>query len=131
MTALLLCPACSSWNSSSQSKMASSSGMRFQRMSAGKQSTMLQGGWRARVSYKELRAPRVYVPNKSFHDFEAATRFGEFVYLTQGRLPPKFNMNDVARRCQEVLQDAREFDYLLISGPHSVCSVATAILAYR
>lgn len=83
------------------------------------------------MSYKELRTPRVYVPNKSFHDFEAATRFGEFVYLTQGRLPPKFNMNDVARRCQEVLQDAKEFDYLLISGPHSVCSVATAILAYR
>lgn len=82
------------------------------------------------MSFKELRTPKVFVPNKSFHDFEGATRFGELIFLTSGRLS-RFNTNDIARVCEEKMKDARPGDYLLVSGPTSVNCVASALLAHR
>lgn len=82
------------------------------------------------MTFRELRTPKVFVPNKSFHDFAGATKFGELVFLTTGRLS-RFNANDIARVCEEKMQNAAPGDYLLVSGPTSVNCVASALLAYR
>ena len=82
------------------------------------------------MPFQELRHPKVYVPNQSYHDFSDATRFGELVFLTQG---PQdiLKLNTVYRRVGELLRDAIAGDYLLISGPITVNAMAASILAYR
>ena len=77
------------------------------------------------------RKPLVYVPNKSFHDFKGATKFGDLVFLTEGRLPNRYQLNEMAMVCGEELADASRDDYLLVSGPTTLNCIAAAILAHK
>lgn len=80
--------------------------------------------------YVSLRAPKVYVPNKSYHDFRSAERFGELIFLTEG-IVKRFNTNDITRQCYEMMKDAQPNDYVLISGLSIINSIACAIFARR
>jgi hypothetical protein len=82
------------------------------------------------MPFHEIRHPRVYVPNRSFHDFSDANRFGELVYLTEGT-QDRFKINDLYRRIGTKLEQAGPGDYLLISGPSTVNAIAASILAYK
>lgn len=77
-----------------------------------------------------MRSPRVYVPNKSYHDFRDASRFGTVVWLTEGP-QNRFEINDVYRRIVPLMADAQAMDYLLITGPTTINVVAASILAHR
>lgn len=82
------------------------------------------------MPFHEIRHPKVYVPNKSFHDFSDANRFGELVFLTEG-VQDRFKINDLYRRIEGKLHNAGPGDYLLISGPSTVNAIAASILAYK
>lgn len=74
--------------------------------------------------------PKIYIPNKSFHDFSEAKQFGELVYLTRGRLKP-LQVNDIARQVAEKMSDSGPDDYLLVSSLQVVNAIAAAILAAK
>ena len=82
------------------------------------------------MPFHEIRHPKVFVPNKSFHDFSDANRFGELVYLTEGT-QDRFKINDLYRRIAGKLEKAGPGDYLLISGPSTVNAITASILAYK
>lgn len=77
------------------------------------------------------RRPRVYIPNKSFHDFDGASAFGDIVFLTEGRLPNRYQLNELAMMCAEKMEGSSRGDLLLIQGPTTVNCIAAAILAHR
>jgi hypothetical protein len=77
-----------------------------------------------------MRSPRVYVPNKSHHDFGDASRFGTVVWLTEGPLN-RFEINDMYRRIMPLMADAEAMDYLLLTGPITANVIAASILAQR
>ena len=84
------------------------------------------------MSYKkQLHVPKVFIPNKSFHDFEGARRYGELVYLTEGKIQHGYHPNQMARECAEKMADAAAGDYLLLSEPTSINCIATAIMVWR
>ena len=82
------------------------------------------------MPFHEMRSPKVFIPNKSYHDFSDASRFGELVYLTEGT-QNRFKINDLYRRIGKIMEDAGPGDYLLVSGPSTVNAIAASILAFK
>lgn len=72
---------------------------------------------------------KVYVPNRSFHDFTDAARFGELVFLTDG-LVNRLNVNQLTRRCMDAMADAKEDDFVLVSSLSIINAVASSIMAF-
>lgn len=71
---------------------------------------------------------RVFILNEGTHDYSDAERFGELVYCTSGLLP-KNDINRLFLELDKVLADSQPEDLLLLTGPASLCSVASAIMA--
>lgn len=74
--------------------------------------------------------PRVYVTNKSGHDFSAAAKYGELIYLSEGRMS-KYATNNIYRLFVERLKDSREDDWLLVTGLTVMNNVASAIFGFK
>lgn len=78
----------------------------------------------------DQRRTKVFVSNKSFHNFSDAERFGELVYLTDGQVN-RFEVNQLSRQIHEALADAQEHDWLLVTSLSVINSIASAFLARR
>src|SRR3990172_6479025 len=73
---------------------------------------------------------RVFIPNKSHHDFTSAKQFGEFVFLTDGWVSP-LQVNSIFRLCYDKMKDCTADDFLLISSLPIINAAAAAIMAAR
>lgn len=73
---------------------------------------------------------RVYITNKSGHDFSNATRFGELVYLSEGEVDT-FEVTRMYRRFSSILNNSNRSDYLLITGLTVMNCVASAIMSRK
>lgn len=71
--------------------------------------------------------PKVYIPNKSVHDFSAAEEYGELVFLSEGTVK-KYSTNIIYREFWQTLKNSQKEDYLLVTGLTSLNIVASYIL---
>jgi hypothetical protein len=71
---------------------------------------------------------RVYVLNDGGHDYTDAERFGEIVFCTQG-VVSKNDINKLFRQLDDTLSESGAKDLLVLTGPASLCAVASAIMA--
>ena len=55
---------------------------------------------------------KVFVVNKSSHDFSKACKFGTLIFMSEGKLN-KFKTNDMLRQFNEFLADSSRDDYIL------------------
>jgi len=74
--------------------------------------------------------PRIFIPNKSHHDFTSAKQFGDFVFLTDGWVSP-LQVNSIFRLCYDKMKDCTANDFLLISSLPIINAAAAAIMAAR
>ena len=74
---------------------------------------------------------KVFVPNKSGHDFSSAEKYGKLIFLTEGRIHHLFALNSLYRTMHDGMKDAEEGDYLLVSSLSTLNSIATGILVQR
>lgn len=79
---------------------------------------------------KEVKMRKVYVVNKSFHDYTSAKEFGELVFLTEGKLNP-YDINHMARLVEERMKESRKNDLILVTSLSSLCMVAGAHFAMK
>lgn len=70
---------------------------------------------------------RVYIINKSRHDFSAAKEFGKFIFLSNG-LIHKYATNRYTERFKDILKDSRADDYLLLTSVSSLNVIAAVIM---
>lgn len=70
--------------------------------------------------------PNVFVINKSAHDFSGAERFGELIYLTEGR-QGHFNVNTMVTEFATKLKDSKQEDYFVLTSLNVLCVIACAI----
>ena len=71
--------------------------------------------------------PKVYIVNRSGHDYGDAYRFGDkLIYLSEGQMP-RYQLNSMYRQFVERMKDSTEDDYLLPSSLNNMNIVATAI----
>lgn len=73
---------------------------------------------------------KVFVVNRSNHDFSRAEEFGELVFCTEGRMN-RFATNDMIRRFSEVMSKSSEEDYVLLCSLNVMNAIACAVFAYK
>lgn len=73
---------------------------------------------------------KVFVVNKSGHDFKDAKRFGELIFLSEGVMD-RYACNSMYREFSQHLEESTPDDYILLTGLSSMGSVACSIFAYK
>lgn len=71
----------------------------------------------------------VYIVNKSSHDFSAAEKFGEIVFLSEGPMN-RYSTNNMHRVFSEVLANSSKADYIVPCALNVMNSIACAIFAH-
>lgn len=74
--------------------------------------------------------PTVYITNDGPHDFTPAARFGNFRFLTRGRLD-RFATGGMYREIEESLRDSGPEDYLLITSFTVASCIAAGLLGHK
>lgn len=73
---------------------------------------------------------KVYVTNRGGHDYSAAKRYGELVYLTEGEIP-RYNTSQMFRAIEGVLKDSEQDDYILLTSLTTLNTVACSYFAHK
>ena len=74
--------------------------------------------------------PKVYVVNQGFHDFSTAEKYGRLIFMTEG-YQPKFSVATALRRFQFCMQDAKEDDWILLTGLSVLNCLACSVFAMK
>ena len=74
--------------------------------------------------------PKVYVVNKSSHDFSNAEKYGELVFMTDGRMN-RFGTNDMVRCFKEAMVSSNKGDYLLLCSLNVMNALACSVFARK
>lgn len=70
---------------------------------------------------------KVFIPNKSIHDFSEAEKYGELVYLSNGNMP-RYKTSRIYRLFTDILDTASPDDFVLVSGLTILNIIATLIM---
>ncbi len=71
---------------------------------------------------------KVFVVNKSAHDFSAAEQYGELVYLSEGYMS-RYSTNNMHRLFTDAMKESKEDDYIVPCSLNVMNSIACAIFA--
>jgi hypothetical protein len=78
----------------------------------------------------EKKMKKVYVVNKSSHDFRAAERYGELVYLSEGPMN-RYSTNNMVRIFKDRMRGSCECDYIVPCSLNVMNSIACALFAFK
>jgi hypothetical protein len=73
---------------------------------------------------------RVYIVNKSFHDFKEAESFGEIIYLSEGSIN-RYEVNNMARQFELRLKESKPTDYIVLCSFSAMSAIACSIFATK
>jgi hypothetical protein len=73
---------------------------------------------------------KVYIVNKSAHDFTEAEKYGELVFITEGRLN-RFNVNDMHRQASDAMENSSHKDYIVPCSLNVLNSIVCATFAVK
>ena len=73
---------------------------------------------------------KVFIVNKSAHDFSPAEAFGEIVFLSEGSIN-RYATNNMHRKFSEILEDSLPDDHLVLCSLSVMNSIAGAIFAHK
>lgn len=76
------------------------------------------------------KMPKVYIVNKSAHDFSPATRWGNIVFLSEGPMQ-RYSVNNMHRRFFDVMKDSSPDDFIVPCSLNVMNSIASAIFAHK
>jgi hypothetical protein len=71
---------------------------------------------------------KVFVVNKSAHDFSPAKKFGEVIFLSEGPMN-RYAANNIHRSFKEAMADSSKDDYIVPCSLNVMNSIACAIFA--
>lgn len=73
---------------------------------------------------------KVYIVNKSAHDFSEAEKFGHLVFITEGRLN-RFAVNDMHRQTTDILEGSHKEDFIVPCSLNVLNSIVCATFAVK
>ncbi len=74
---------------------------------------------------------KVFILNKGGHDYSDAQRFGELVYISEGLVRDRFNVNSMYRVMVDAFKDATDKDYILLTSLSILGSIAAAVFSRK
>lgn len=81
-----------------------------------------------KIKKEKLVERKVFVANYAGHDLSSATKYGRLEFLTEGRHINIFDTDGLLLELRHKLQNAKENDFLLLSGSPVINSLATMII---
>jgi hypothetical protein len=75
-------------------------------------------------------AKRVYIVNKSSHDFGPAEEYGEVIFLSEGSMN-RYSTNSMIRQFSEAMELSNSEDYIVPCSLNVMNSIACAIFAHK
>ena len=75
-------------------------------------------------------ANKVFVVNRSSHDFTPAKKFGEIVFLSEGKMS-RYQTNNMLREFEELLASSQPTDYIVPCSLNVMNCVACALFAHK
>lgn len=76
------------------------------------------------------RTPRVYIVNRSSHDFSEAKEFGDIIFLSEGPMN-RYAVNNMMRLFTERMKDSCLSDYLVPCSLNVMNSIASSIFVHK
>jgi hypothetical protein len=73
---------------------------------------------------------RVFIVNKSSHDFSAAEKYGELTFLSEGPMN-RYATNNMVRLFTDALVESQPSDYIVPCSLNVMNSIACAIFAHK
>lgn len=73
---------------------------------------------------------KVFVVNKSAHDFSDAEKYGKLVFITEGKLN-RFNINDMHRQATDAMKNSGDSDYIVPCSLNVLNSIVCATFAVK
>lgn len=73
---------------------------------------------------------KVYIVNKSYHDFGEAENYGEIIFLSEGPMN-RYSTNNMLRVFTERMKDSSAEDYIVPCSLSVMNSIACAIFARK
>jgi len=73
---------------------------------------------------------KVFIVNKSAHDFSEAEKFGEVSFLSEGAVN-RYSTNNMHRMFDEAMKDSSPGDYIVPCSLNVMNSIACAIFAHK
>lgn len=73
---------------------------------------------------------KVYIVNKSNHDFGPASKYGEVIFLSEGPMN-RYATNNMLRQFQDGMKDSAKEDYIVPCSLNVMNSIACAIFAHK
>jgi hypothetical protein len=73
---------------------------------------------------------KVYIVNRSSHDFSRAEEYGELVFLSEGPMD-RFEVNNMVRQFSERMKGSSEEDYLIPCALSIMNSIAMVVFALK
>lgn len=77
-----------------------------------------------------MKNRKVYIVNRSSHDFEAAKKFGEIVYLSEGPIN-RYATNNMLRMFKDAMKDSSSQDYIVPCSLNVMNSIACAMFVHK
>jgi len=76
------------------------------------------------------RVRKVYVVNRSAHDFSSAESYGELIFMSEGKMN-RFGTNDMIRQFGDAMRESEKDDYLLLCSLSVMNAIAAAVFARK
>ncbi len=73
---------------------------------------------------------KVYIVNKSAHDFSAADKYGEIIFLSEGSLN-RYATNSMIRQFELIMKESKPEDYIVPCSLNVMNSIACAIFSRK
>lgn len=73
---------------------------------------------------------KVFIVNNSGHNFSAAEKYGEIVFLSEGPMN-RYSTNNMVRQFHEKMKDSTKMDYIVPCSLNVMNSIACAIFARK
>jgi len=73
---------------------------------------------------------RVYIVNRSTHDFSEAKRYGKVIFLSEGMMN-RYSTNNMCRQFKQRMEESMEDDYIVPCSLNVMNSIACALFAKK
>ena len=73
---------------------------------------------------------KVYIVNRSAHDFSAADKYGKVIFLSEGSMN-RYSTNSMFRQFEAIMKDSEENDHIVPCSLNVMNSIACAIFAHK
>jgi len=79
---------------------------------------------------KISRKGKVFIVNRSAHNFSDAEKYGELVFLSKGSMN-RYSTNNMHRKFTEAMKDSQETDHIVPCSLNVMNSICCAIFARK